>query len=132
MEPGKIPPPRKGLARLWAAFFHSLAGLKSVYQSEEAFRLEVWLLPPLTLVAWVLPLGPFWQVWLTFGALFLLLMELINTALERLVDLITSEWNPLAKDAKDIGSALVLFSTGFYLLLWALAGWSLCRADALA
>jgi len=123
MEPGQIPPKAGGFKRLVNAFFYSLAGLAAAFRSEAAFRQEVILLPGTTFLAWWLPLPLFWSLWLTFGALFLLTMELVNTGLERLVDLASPGYHLLAKEAKDIGSALVLLAMLFYGLLWALALW---------
>jgi len=125
MEPGQIPPKADGLSRLVKAFFYSLAGVRSVFKTEAAFRQEVFVLPATTFLAWWLPLDMFWSLWLTFGAVFFLLLELINTALERLVDLASPGYHLLAKEAKDIGSALVLIGMGFYGLLWVLAAYSL-------
>lgn len=123
MEPGQIPPKTTGLTRIIKAFFYSLDGLGSVYRTEAAFRQELWALLPATVLVWFLPLEIFWQLWLSFGALFLLLVELVNTGIERLVDLASPGFHPLAKDAKDIGSALVLLSLLFYLALWGLCLW---------
>lgn len=121
----QIPAKKSGLPRLWAAAKNSLEGLGSVWAKEEAFRLEMLLFTPATIAAWVLPLSLNLQIWLSFGALLVVLMEMINTGLERVVDLVTEEWHQLAKEAKDIGSALIFVSTGFYLFLWALAAYYL-------
>ena len=121
MSNGQIPPKATGLLRLYKAFFYSLAGIRATFRSEAAFRQEVIVLPISTLVAWLLPLPLAWSLWLTFGAVFLILMELVNTAIERIIDLVSPNFHPLAKEAKDIGSAIVLTALIFYTTLWALA-----------
>jgi diacylglycerol kinase (ATP) len=51
-------------------------------------------------------------------AILVLIVELINSAIENVVDLVTKEIHPLAKSAKDIGSTAVMFTIGLHLLLW--------------
>ncbi|HYF19952.1 MAG TPA: diacylglycerol kinase [Ramlibacter sp.] len=101
--------PRRGLARIGHAFLHSLHGLKAGC-AEPAFRQEVLLaLVLLPLSFW---LGRSWvEVALLAGSVLLvMIVELLNTAVESAIDRVGPEWHPLSKRAKDLGSAAVLLS----------------------
>lgn len=108
-----------GLARIYKAYYNSIKGLKAVWASEEAFRQEVWLFLPLIALTFWLPVTAMQQVALIGVLVLVLLMELTNTALEYLVDRISLEHHPLSGSIKDIGSALVLISTLFAVVVWA-------------
>jgi diacylglycerol kinase (ATP) len=120
-----LPPPnpqklRSGIHRLWFATGYSLHGLKAAW-GEPSFRQEaiaaVVLLP---LAFW---LGRGWvQVALLAGSVLLvMIVELLNTGIETVVDRIGPEWHELSKRAKDIGSAAVLLSLLLALGIWAAA-----------
>ena len=100
---------RTGLARLWHATGHSLAGLRAGW-GEPAFRQEALL--ALVLLPSALWLGRTWvEVALLVGSLLLVLMvELLNSGIESAIDRIGPEWHALSKRAKDMGSAAVLLS----------------------
>lgn len=115
--------PLSGLPRIKQAFLNSLKGLASVWQTEEAFRQEVWLFVPLGVLTFWLPVTSLEQVALIGSLLLVLLMELVNTALEYVVDRISVEHHPLSGSIKDIGSALVLLSSVFALLVWGVVLW---------
>lgn len=107
--------------RMIQATKHSLAGFCSAWRTEEAFRIEVGL----SMV--ILPLsffiGTSWiEVVLLLGsAVLVLVVELINTALEKTVDRISHERHPLSAVIKDLGSAAVFLSIAFASLVWVLA-----------
>ncbi len=108
----------KGLGRILKATGYSFQGLKAAYIHEAAFRQEVWL------AVILLPLG-FWlgqsgvEKGLLVSVIFLvLLMELMNSAIEAVVDRIGSEHHDLAGRAKDIGSAAVFISLLAVLTIW--------------
>lgn len=107
---------RRGLKRLLAATGFSLTGIRTAWQSEEAFRQEVLLAAVLLPAAWFLGTTPVERVLLAATVLLVLIVELLNTAVEYTVDRIGTDHNELSGRAKDIGSAAVLLS----LLLWAL------------
>jgi diacylglycerol kinase (ATP) len=99
---------KKGLERLLHATGYSWAGLRATFRHEEAFRLEVLLslvLAPLAL--WLGETG-MEQALLLAAWMLVLLMELLNSAIEAVVDRIGDEHHELAGRAKDIGSAVVL------------------------
>ena len=115
MEPNDSPTPanpqkaRKGLSRLWHATGYSLAGLRAGW-GEPAFRQEA-------ITAMVLLPAAFWlgQGWvetalLAGSVVMLMVVELLNTAVEATIDRVGPEWHDLSKRAKDMGSAAVLLS----------------------
>lgn len=114
----------RGLRRLVAAIGYSLAGLAAAWRSEEAFRQEVLMLVPLVPAALWLGRGPL--EWLALIGVWILVMivELLNTAVEFTVDRIGSERHELSGHAKDIGSAAVMLSLLLALMTWAAVGWS--------
>jgi diacylglycerol kinase (ATP) len=115
--------PRKsesGLGRIWRAFRYSLAGLQVAYRHEAAFRQELLLAAVLIPVALVLP-ASWLQIALLIGCVLLvLIVELLNSAVEATVDRVSSEHHELAKRAKDMGSAAVFLSLLNCAVVWAL------------
>lgn len=108
---------RIGIVRLWHATGHALSGLRAAW-SEAAFRLEV--LGALVLLPAALWLGRSWvEVALLAGSVLLVMVvELLNTAIEAAIDRIGPEWHPLSKRAKDLGSAAVLLSALLCGVIW--------------
>ncbi|EKE72251.1 diacylglycerol kinase [Gallaecimonas xiamenensis] len=116
---------RKGVARIKAAAGYSIKGLLAAWRNEEAFRQES------LLMLLLLPLG-LWlgQTWLERAILVVplfvvLLAELLNSAIEAVVDRIGPEHHELSGRAKDIGSAAVFVSLTLVVLVWGLALWPL-------
>lgn len=111
---------KTGLARVWNALFYSMDGLKAAIRHEDAFRQELLLaLVCIPLALWLEP-GAIGRA-LMIAALFLvLIVELINSAIEAVVDRVSLENHHLAKRAKDIGSAAVLLSLLNAATVWAL------------
>ncbi|MFT0545801.1 diacylglycerol kinase [Allopusillimonas ginsengisoli] len=107
-----------GLARIFKAFRYSAQGLSAAIRHEAAFRQELFLALVLTPVA-------FWlsrtagELLLLLGTLvFVLVTELLNSAIEAIADAVTIEHHPLIGRAKDIGSAAVLLSLLFTAVVW--------------
>lgn len=98
---------------------HALNGLSEVYQSEAAFRIELLFFVLLCFVLILLPMGFVHKAILFFSLFLPLLAELINSAVERAVDLVTNEFHQMAKKAKDAASAVVLVSIVITVLIWA-------------
>jgi len=102
--------------RVVKASGYSFDGLKSAFVKEESFRLEILALVLLVLILFFVP----WPLWKKVGltAIFILipLAEIFNSALEDLCDLVSPEFNPLIKSAKDKGSAAVLLAIVINLL----------------
>jgi len=109
---------KTGLQRLWNAWHNTLAGLRAAYQAEDAFRQEVLLAGILIpLACWLATDGL--RLALMIGSVLLvLIVELLNSAIEATVDRISLERHPLAKRAKDIGSAAVFIALLNVPLVW--------------
>jgi diacylglycerol kinase (ATP) len=125
-----MPPPRdaaesphkghRGLRRLVNAFFFSLSGLALAFRHESAFRQEIALAAVLLPTALLLPVAPAEQVLLAGSVLLVLVVELLNSAIEAAVDRISLDRHSLSKRAKDIGSAAVFLSLVNVAIVWAL------------
>jgi diacylglycerol kinase (ATP) len=107
-----------GLTRLVNACYFSAAGFKAAWQHEEAFRQEVVLLGISTPLAIWLGQTTVETLFLIGSVVLLLLVELINSAIEAVVDRIGLEQHELSKRAKDIGSAAVALT-----MVWAITVW---------
>ena len=113
---------RTGLTRIWYAAGYSLAGLRAGW-AEPAFRQEA-------IAAVVLLPASFWlaRSWveaalMAGSILIVLIVELLNTGIETVVDRIGPEWHDLSKRAKDMGSAAVLLSLLLCGGIWLAALW---------
>jgi diacylglycerol kinase (ATP) len=112
-----------GLKRVWNALFYSFRGFAGAYRNEAAFRQELWL------VVIMAPIG----VWLgTTGVerallvgslLLILIVELLNSGIEAVVDRIGSERHELSGLAKDIGSAAVFVGLANAAVIWFFVLW---------
>lgn len=114
---------RTGIDRIVRAAGHSWSGLRLAYAGESAFRQEIWLaMPMLPAAFW---LGRDWvQVALLAGSVLLvLIVELLNSGIEAVVDRVSYEWHELSKRAKDLGSAAVMLSLILCAGIWAAALW---------
>jgi len=112
------PQQKTGLARIWAALFYSLAGLKVALSKETAFCQEVFIIT-IALVALVfLPLSLEWKGILFFSSTSVLIVELLNSSIESVVDMVSPKYHVLAKKAKDLSSAAVLLVIVAALVLW--------------
>lgn len=123
MDSGQIESPHKGktgLRRIWNALIYSFEGLKAAYRHEDAFRQEVWLALVLIPLALFLPASGTGKALMIGSVLVVLIVELLNSAVEATVDRVSLENHRLAKRAKDIGSAAVLFSLINVAAVWLL------------
>ncbi len=111
---------KTGLKRLWNAFHYSLAGFKAAYRHEDAFRQETLLAAVLLPVALLSPAGSTGKAMMIASVVLVLIVELLNSAVEATVDRISLEDHLLAKRAKDIGSAAVLLSLANLAVVWLL------------
>ena len=99
---------------------YTLDGLRFAWRSEEAFRIEVILsLVLVPLAGWLEPSG-LGRAMLIGAWLFVLVVELLNTAIEKTVDRLSLEQHPLSKSIKDLGSAAVGMSLLLALVVWVL------------
>ena len=114
---------KTGLKRLWNAFHYSMDGFRAALRHEDAFRTEAaFALILIPLAFW---LGPdrIGTAMMVGSVLLVLIVELLNSAIEATVDRISLEDHPLAKRAKDIGSATVLLSLVNVVVVWAILLW---------
>lgn len=109
---------KRGFARLSSAFWNTMDGFKSAWQGEQAFRQEVIVGGIATIVALLLPISAFQKVALIGVLIFVLIIELINSAIEAVVDRISLERHPLSKNAKDFGSGAVALSILLAAAVW--------------
>ena len=109
---------KTGLRRVWNALNYSLAGLKAAYLCEDAFRQEVLLAMLLIPATFLLPVPWLGRGVMIASVLLVLIVELLNSAIEAVVDRVSLENHRLAKRAKDIGSAAVLISLVQVIVVW--------------
>ena len=105
--------------RIWQAFQWSMKGLRAAWQVESSFRLEVYLCILLVPLALYLGQTGIERFLLISVLLLVLIVEVLNSAIEAVVDRVSLDSNPLSKNAKDFGSAAVMLS-----LLLAIATWA--------
>mgnify|MGYP003575603457 CR=1 FL=1 len=112
-----------GVRRIVNATFFSIAGLKTAWRSEAAFRQESALCVVLLPAAWWLGQDAVERSLLIGVCLIVLITELLNTAIEYVVDRIGTDHHQLSGHAKDLGSAAVLVSLVLTVLVWTLIAW---------
>ena len=111
---------KSGVKRIYAAFLYSMQGFAMAWKSEHAFRQELLLVIPGMIVALLLPVSTLEKLALIGVLLLVLIVELINSAIEAVVDRVSFERHPLSKNAKDFGSAAVFLALSFAGLTWLL------------
>ncbi|MGF1692034.1 diacylglycerol kinase [Photobacterium kagoshimensis] len=115
MKPGAT-----GIKRVIDATGYSIKGLKAAWQHEAAFRQEIVLMVLMTAVTFFLPVTKLEQV-VMIGTLFIVvIVELLNSAIEAVVDRVGSEYHELSGRAKDIGSAAVFVALTLVTVTWGL------------
>ncbi|WP_343729009.1 diacylglycerol kinase [Duganella sp.] len=119
MEPVSEFKSKSGLKRIYTAFFYSIDGFRSAWRNEHAFRQEVGVFVVGAIIALLLKVSAFEKLVLIGVLLLILIVELINSSIEAVVDRVSLERHPLSKNAKDFGSAAVLLTC-----LLAIATWS--------
>lgn len=108
------------VTRLFKATGYSLAGLRAAYQNEQAFRQEAWLCLVLFPLAFYLTDVGIERALLIGSWLVVMITELMNSAVEAVVDRIGDEWHELAGRAKDIASAAVMIALLLAVVVWLL------------
>ncbi len=111
---------KTGLTRVWNALHYSMAGLAAAYRNEDAFRQEVWLAALLVPLALWLPASGTGKALMIASLLLVIVVELMNSAVEAAVDRVSLERHHLAKRAKDIGSAAVFVALVNAVVVWGL------------
>ena len=118
MKPGK-----SGMARLFDATGYSIKGIGAAWRNEAAFRQEVALCVVLFPLSFLVARSIEQWLLLTTPLFLLLIVELLNTAIENVVDRIGSERHDLSGQAKDMGSAAVLICLLMLAVSWFSIGW---------
>lgn len=111
---------KTGLRRVWNALFYSIAGFKAAFRHEDAFRQEVFLAILLIPAALFAPANGLGKALMIGSVLLVLIVELLNSAVEAAIDRISLEQHRLSKRAKDIGSAAVMLALLNVAVVWAL------------
>jgi diacylglycerol kinase (ATP) len=114
---------KRGLRRVINALRYSIDGLRAAWEGEDAFRQEALLAAVMIPVALLVPVGVVERLLLIGSVVLVLIVEILNSAIEAAIDRQSFEINPLAKQAKDLGSAAVMLSlllTGgtWFAILW--------------
>lgn len=99
---------------------YALNGLIEVTQNEPSFRLQILLFAAGMIIAWSLPIAYSYSAILSVSLFIPVIAEIINSAIERTVDLVTFEHHELAKRAKDAGAALVFLALAMMAFIWVL------------
>ena len=97
---------------------YALEGLIDITKNETSFKWQILLFVLGNILAWVLPVSFGYSAILSISLFIPLLAEIINSAIERVVDLVTQDYHILAKNAKDAGAAIVLISLIVTALIW--------------
>ena len=109
---------KTGLRRLFNALGYSVEVFKAAFKHEDAFRQEVFLAIVLIPLAIYLGNNPVERALMIASVLLVLIVELLNSAIEAAVDHTSTDHHALAKRAKDIGSAAVLLALSIVLIVW--------------
>ena len=111
---------KSGLRRVFAAFFYSLDGFRAAWRYEHAFRQELMIAVPGVIVALLLPVSRLEKLALIASLVLVLIVELLNSAIEAVVDRVSLDRHSLSKNAKDLGSAAVMLSMLIAAVAWGL------------
>ena len=111
---------KTGIRRLLNAFGYSCAGLREAFRNEDAFRQEVLLAGVLVPLAFVLERDMAARALMIACVLLLLIVELLNSAIEAAIDRISLDIHPLSKNAKDMGSAAQFIALCLIGVVWGL------------
>jgi diacylglycerol kinase (ATP) len=99
-------------------FSYAREGLIEVFKKERAFQIEIFFFICFSIIAFILPY-PLWaKIFLIASMFVVLFVELLNSAIERVVDMVTDEYHELAKYAKDAAAAAVMVSIFFSAFIW--------------
>ena len=109
---------KTGVQRVWNAFHYSLAGLRAAFAFEDAFRQEALLAVLLIPASFLLPVSGIGRALMIASVLLVLIVELLNSAIEAVVDRVSLDRHHLSKRAKDIGSAAVLLALINVIVIW--------------
>lgn len=120
MRTDRLVPGQTGIKRIFSALRYSLQGFRSAFQNEEAFRQEIFA--SILIIPLALYFGDSGLERALLIAVWILVMvvELLNSGIEAVVDRVGAEYHALSGIAKDVGSAAVLLSLINFALVWIL------------
>lgn len=110
---------KSGFKRIIGAIGYSFDGFRTAWRGEHAFRQELVLVVVATVVALLLPVPALHKLMLIGVLILVLIIELINSAIEAVVDRVSLDRHPLSKNAKDFGSAAVFLALSLAAATWA-------------
>jgi|TARA_R110000803_G_scaffold147038_1_gene212689 diacylglycerol kinase (ATP) len=108
----------KGIKRIYLASLNSFRAFKWLYQHESAFKQELLLLCLSVPISFLFDISSTEQLILVLAIVFIIFTEVLNTAIEAVVDRVGLEIHPLSGLAKDLGSAAVLISMVIAMIIW--------------
>ena len=100
---------------------YSLDGMRAAFITETAFRQEILITFISIPLALVMPISSVFKAFLIVSTIFVLITELLNSAIESIVTILSKGYHPLAKRAKDMGSAAVMLSIINLSVVWLFA-----------
>lgn len=109
---------KKGIKRLRSSTGNSLAGLVDALLTEDAFRQLFIISTILLIIAFCLDITKTERLFLVASCFLLLVVELLNTAIETVVDRVSLDIHPLSKRAKDLGGAAQLVAVVMTIIIW--------------
>ena len=115
---------KSGMKRIFSAFLYSLDGLQAAWRQEHALRQDLVVVIIGSAIALMLPVSAFEKLMMIAVLVLMLIVELLNSAIEAVVDRVSLERHALSKNAKDFGSAAVLLT-----FLLAVATWAVILFD---
>ena len=110
--------PNKPKYTLFKNATYALEGFVEITKHESSFKLQLLLFAVMNIVAWSLDISTFYSAILSVSLFIPIIAEVTNSAIERVVDLVTIEHHIMAKRAKDAGATLVLLSLIFTFFIW--------------
>lgn len=97
---------------------YAISGLVAMIKNEKSFRIELYIIIPAMIISLFLPISFVLHLLLVVVLVLILIAECFNSAIEACVDLVTQDFKPLAKVAKDCGSAGVFLSIVLAVTVW--------------
>ena len=97
---------------------YAMEGFVTAFKNETSFKIEILLAIPIFIAIFLIDTSVTNKLILTSTAFLIAICELLNSAVENVVDLVTTDIHPLAKNAKDIGATAVLFSVILHIVCW--------------
>ncbi|TCV92497.1 diacylglycerol kinase [Biostraticola tofi] len=112
-----------GLRRIYKAMGYSLKGFSAAWRHEAAFRQEMIIAIVAIIITCYLEIDAFSRILLIGSVILVLIVEIINSAIEAIIDRIGPEWHELSGRAKDLGSAAVMLSIALAAFVWITLLW---------